>query len=191
MKLKVWVLAMVLVLLTVGCSSKAGNDRNNSVNNYKENLKTEEKIKTEEEKGDEKTASINEEDAYILENSDFEKLTLDRIIQMEDKDLPYVRNEIFARKGYVFETSQYIVEHDPDPEVIQVADYIVDVGPRAGTNGGRIVFEGSYTNLLKAKTLTGEYMGRSLPIKSKPLKELASTKSFAFAVNYTSFYASV
>lgn len=59
-----------------------------------------------------------------------------------------------------------VVEHDPD--VIKVADYIVDVGPKAGTNGGRIMFEGSYGDLLKAKTLTGEYIGRSLPIKSKP-----------------------
>lgn len=59
-----------------------------------------------------------------------------------------------------------VVEHDPD--VIKVADYIVDVGPHAGTDGGRIMFEGSYNDLLKSKTLTGEYIGRSLPIKSKP-----------------------
>jgi excinuclease UvrABC ATPase subunit len=59
-----------------------------------------------------------------------------------------------------------VVEHDPD--VIKVADYIVDVGPKAGTNGGRIMFEGSYSDLLQAQTLTGEYMGRSLPVKSKP-----------------------
>jgi excinuclease UvrABC ATPase subunit len=59
-----------------------------------------------------------------------------------------------------------VVEHDPD--VIKVADYIVDVGPKAGKNGGRIMFEGSYSGLLKANTLTGEYIGRSLPIKSNP-----------------------
>ncbi len=59
-----------------------------------------------------------------------------------------------------------VVEHDPD--VIKVADYIVDVGPKAGLSGGRIVYEGSYDGLLKAGTLTGEYIGRSLPIKSKP-----------------------
>ena len=59
-----------------------------------------------------------------------------------------------------------VVEHDPD--VIKAADYIVDVGPHAGTKGGKIMFEGSYIDLLKAKTLTAEYMVRSLPIKSKP-----------------------
>ncbi|MFL0246290.1 ATP-binding cassette domain-containing protein [Candidatus Clostridium stratigraminis] len=59
-----------------------------------------------------------------------------------------------------------VVEHDPD--VIKAADYIVDVGPTAGTNGGRIMFEGGFNDLLKSKTLTGEYMGRRLPIKSNP-----------------------
>lgn len=69
-----------------------------------------------------------------------------------------------------------VVEHDPD--VIKVADYIVDVGPHAGTDGGRIMFEGSYNDLLKSKTLTGEYIGRSLPIKSKPRtsREFIETK---------------
>ena len=61
-----------------------------------------------------------------------------------------------------------VVEHDPD--VIKVADYIVDVGPKAGLSGGRIVYEGSYDGLLKAGTLTGEYIGRSLPVKALPRK---------------------
>ncbi|MHB8129959.1 MAG: ATP-binding cassette domain-containing protein [Mobilitalea sp.] len=59
-----------------------------------------------------------------------------------------------------------VVEHDPD--VIKIADHIVDVGPKAGTNGGRVMFEGSYNELLSSNTLTGEYIGRSLPIKSQP-----------------------
>lgn len=69
-----------------------------------------------------------------------------------------------------------VVEHDPD--VIKAADYIVDVGPKAGKNGGRIMFEGSFNDLLKSKTLTGEYMGKRLPIKSKPRtsKEFFETK---------------
>lgn len=57
-----------------------------------------------------------------------------------------------------------VVEHDPD--VIKVADYIVDVGPKAGSGGGHIVFEGSYEDLLKADTLTGKFLGRQLPIKA-------------------------
>jgi excinuclease UvrABC ATPase subunit len=56
-----------------------------------------------------------------------------------------------------------VVEHDPD--VIKVADYVVDVGPRAGKHGGEIVYEGSFENLLKAKTLTGKHMQQSMPLK--------------------------
>ena len=56
-----------------------------------------------------------------------------------------------------------VVEHDPD--VIKVADHVVDVGPLAGPHGGEIVFEGSYTNLLKADTLTGKHMKQSIPLK--------------------------
>jgi excinuclease UvrABC ATPase subunit len=40
-----------------------------------------------------------------------------------------------------------VVEHDPD--VIKVADHIVDVGPHAGSQGGEIVFEGDYADLLE------------------------------------------
>ena len=56
-----------------------------------------------------------------------------------------------------------VVEHDPD--VIKVADHVVDVGPQAGPHGGEIVYEGSYANLLKANTITGKHMQQSVPIK--------------------------
>ncbi|MBZ9607179.1 excinuclease ABC subunit UvrA [Clostridium estertheticum] len=56
-----------------------------------------------------------------------------------------------------------VVEHDPD--VIKIADYVVDVGPYAGTKGGNIVFEGSYDELLTSGTLTGNALKSSLSIK--------------------------
>jgi excinuclease UvrABC ATPase subunit len=56
-----------------------------------------------------------------------------------------------------------VVEHDPD--VIKVADHVVDVGPHAGRDGGEIVYEGSYANLLKANTLTGRHMNEKIPLK--------------------------
>jgi len=56
-----------------------------------------------------------------------------------------------------------VVEHDPD--VIKIADHIIDVGPLAGTNGGEIVYEGSYENLLTSGTLTGNALNKSLDIK--------------------------
>jgi excinuclease UvrABC ATPase subunit len=58
-----------------------------------------------------------------------------------------------------------VVEHDPD--VMKVADHLVDMGPRAGTAGGEIVFEGSFADLRRAGTLTGRYLDRSLPLKER------------------------
>jgi excinuclease ABC A subunit len=57
-----------------------------------------------------------------------------------------------------------VVEHDRD--VIQIADHIVDVGPKAGTHGGEIVYEGSVAGLTDAPTLTGQFMRRSMPLKT-------------------------
>jgi len=57
-----------------------------------------------------------------------------------------------------------VVEHDPD--VIKVADHIVDVGPHAGSQGGQVMYEGPFKNLLSADTLTGKYMKQSVSIKS-------------------------
>ena len=58
-----------------------------------------------------------------------------------------------------------VVEHDPD--VIKIADHIIDVGPLAGTNGGEIVYKGSYENLLTSGTLTGNALNKFLDIKEK------------------------
>jgi excinuclease UvrABC ATPase subunit len=58
-----------------------------------------------------------------------------------------------------------VVEHDPD--VIKVADHIVDVGPHAGSQGGKVVYEGPFKNLLSADTLTGKYMKQSTSIKGE------------------------
>ncbi|WP_280404065.1 excinuclease ABC subunit UvrA [Nocardia brasiliensis] len=56
-----------------------------------------------------------------------------------------------------------VVEHDPD--VIQIADHIVDVGPRAGLHGGRVVFEGSFEELRAADTPTGAGLRRPFTVK--------------------------
>lgn len=58
-----------------------------------------------------------------------------------------------------------VVEHDPD--VMAIADHVVDLGPRAGTHGGEVVFAGSYEALKNADTLTGQFLKRHLPIKQK------------------------
>lgn len=58
-----------------------------------------------------------------------------------------------------------VVEHDPD--VIKAADHIVDIGPLAGIGGGKVVFEGTYSELLHAKTLTGKHLKDQTPIKKE------------------------
>jgi excinuclease UvrABC ATPase subunit len=57
-----------------------------------------------------------------------------------------------------------VVEHDPD--VIKVADHVVDLGPQAGREGGQVMYEGPFKNLLSADTLTGKYLKQSVSIKS-------------------------
>jgi len=49
-----------------------------------------------------------------------------------------------------------VVEHDK--ETIEAADYIVDIGPKAGKYGGEIVFDGTLDKMYKAKTLTAKYL---------------------------------
>ena len=44
---------------------------------------------------------------------------------------------------------------------------MVDVGPQAGTAGGRIVFEGSYGDLVRADTLTARHLQHALPISAR------------------------
>jgi len=52
--------------------------------------------------------------------------------------------------------SVLVVEHDP--QTIIASDWIVDVGPGAGKKGGKIIFQGTKNELLKAHTLTGDYL---------------------------------
>src|ERR1035437_3470482 len=49
-----------------------------------------------------------------------------------------------------------VVEHDP--QTMQASDWIVDIGPGAGKHGGKVVFEGTYKEILKSHTLTGDYL---------------------------------
>lgn len=61
-----------------------------------------------------------------------------------------------------------VVEHDED--TMREADYIVDVGPGAGINGGEIVVAGTYDEIIKCeKSLTGQYLSgaKIIPVPSK------------------------
>jgi excinuclease ABC subunit A len=73
-----------------------------------------------------------------------------------------------------------VVEHDAD--TMKHADFIVDVGPQAGTKGGEIIFTGSYKDLLKNPiSLTGKYLSGKLSltktIPQRPFKNWISIKN--------------
>jgi excinuclease UvrABC ATPase subunit len=49
-----------------------------------------------------------------------------------------------------------VVEHEP--EVMRIADHVVDMGPRAGSHGGEIVYEGPFAGLGTSGTITGQHL---------------------------------
>jgi len=56
-----------------------------------------------------------------------------------------------------------IVEHDPD--VIKIADYIIDIGPKACINGCKIMYQGAPEGLAHSNTLTGKYLCSQTQLK--------------------------
>ncbi|KLE03465.1 excinuclease ABC subunit UvrA [Aliarcobacter butzleri] len=71
-----------------------------------------------------------------------------------------------------------VVEHDK--ETIQAADFIVDIGPKAGKFGGEIVFAGTLKQMNKAKTLTAQYVTGAKKIDyvhNRPQEEFIEIKN--------------
>jgi excinuclease ABC subunit A len=66
--------------------------------------------------------------------------------------------------------SVLVVEHDKD--MMMAADFVVDIGPGAGVHGGEIVAAGTYDEMLKAKSLTADYIQqvRQIPVPEKRRK---------------------
>ena len=67
-----------------------------------------------------------------------------------------------------------VVEHKP--EVIAIADHIVDLGPGAGTAGGEVVFEGTLEGLRKSGTLTGRHLNDRARLKPSVRKPSGAMK---------------
>jgi excinuclease ABC subunit A len=55
-----------------------------------------------------------------------------------------------------------VVEHDRD--MMLAADYIIDIGPRAGRKGGEVVFQGTPAEMMKSGTLTAQYLSGNLTV---------------------------
>tara|TARA_B100000029_G_C17588292_1_gene961773 strand:- start:393 stop:3170 length:2778 start_codon:yes stop_codon:yes gene_type:complete len=69
-----------------------------------------------------------------------------------------------------------VVEHDQ--KTMEQADWIIDIGPGAGQHGGRIVYEGTYKDIIKnKKSITGQYLGKkkSIPTRNPRLHSNANT----------------
>ena len=67
-----------------------------------------------------------------------------------------------------------VVEHDED--IMKQADYIIDIGPEAGTFGGNIVAEGTFDEILQSNSLTAKYLNNQLRIEV-PKKRRTSKNS--------------
>ena len=58
-----------------------------------------------------------------------------------------------------------VVEHKP--ETIAIADHVVDLGPRAGTHGGQLQYEGDLAGLIASDTLTGRHLEKRVQLKDE------------------------
>ncbi len=58
-----------------------------------------------------------------------------------------------------------VVEHEP--EVIEIADHVVDLGPGAGADGGTVCYEGTVDGLRASDTLTGRHLGDRATLKAR------------------------
>ncbi|MCL8537730.1 excinuclease ABC subunit UvrA [Chryseobacterium gallinarum] len=70
--------------------------------------------------------------------------------------------------------SVLIVEHDPD--LIKMADRIIDMGPGSGRNGGEVIYEGTFENIKNSKGKTGSYFARKPVIKHRYKKAAGHLK---------------
>ena len=84
-------------------------------------------------------------------------------VGLHSRDIQNLKNSLIKLKEHG--NTVLIVEHHR--EVISIADHIVDMGPAAGMNGGQVMFEGSYKDLMMSNTLTGRMLRARTPMKMK------------------------
>ena len=67
-----------------------------------------------------------------------------------------------------------VVEHDK--EIMEKADHIIDIGPNAGKNGGNIIFNGSYKQILNSNTVTSNFLNNINTIPVPDLRRKSNEK---------------
>lgn len=86
----------------------------------------------------------------------------------DSRRLVQILRELVAKENTVV-----VVEHDP--EIIRAADHVIDLGPGAGRNGGRVVYKGAFEGLVRSQqSSTGAFLSgrRSIPLPAKRRKVL-------------------
>ena len=71
-----------------------------------------------------------------------------------------------------------VVEHDK--EIMEKADHIIDIGPNAGKNGGNIIFNGSYKQILNSNTVTSNFLNN---IKTIPVPNVRRKSNYKLIIN--------
>ncbi len=82
-------------------------------------------------------------------------------IGLHSKDSERLINVLIALRN--LGNTVIVVEHDE--AIMAAADYVIDIGPEAGTFGGEVMASGSYKALLKSNTLTAQYLNGTLEIE--------------------------
>jgi excinuclease UvrABC ATPase subunit len=120
-----------------------------------------------------------------LSNGESQRLKLARQLSSSLTDLIYILDEptsglhakdvrmIANTLGMLVKKQNTVIVVEHDKSVISNADYIVEMGPYAGQNGGEVVFTGSYQELLAGNTITAQYLLKG-PAGNKKLRKASS-----------------
>lgn len=79
-------------------------------------------------------------------------------VGLHPHDIQLIKNALINLKNKG--NTIMVVEHNP--ELIPIADYVVEIGPKAGRGGGQVTFTGTYDQLLRENTMTGKYLKQPL-----------------------------
>jgi len=82
-------------------------------------------------------------------------------VGLHPKDIDLLKDSLIKLKNHG--NTILIVEHHR--EIIKMADYIIDMGPKAGIHGGRVMFEGAYEDLINSNNITGKLLGQKSHLK--------------------------
>lgn len=83
-------------------------------------------------------------------------------VGLHPQDINLLKNSLIKLRNHG--NTILIVEHHR--EIIKMADFIIDMGPKAGSNGGEIMFTGTYKELVNSDNLTGRLLEDKEPLKT-------------------------